>query len=234
MPEAEAAIDEALAVAPSYHHAHARKIWYLMGYRNDLAAARAQLEKAPSAYYTQEAFALMAGIVWLYSREPAKCLEALRAVSDYPQGSTIYEGPKAYLTGMAQRMMGNAEAARSDWRTALRVVEQRLTQQPNGSDLLEWKACLLAALGEHVAAEPLLREIRQRVSTGDKRLSEFGIAEILMLMGKSDDALASLEKWLASRREGPPSTSLRYNPVWDPLRGNPRFEALLKVAEPKK
>ena len=60
----------------------------------------------------------MAGLVWLYARDAAKCIDALRFASEYPDAPYFigFTGPKSYLTGLAQHAAGNKEAARSDWR----------------------------------------------------------------------------------------------------------------------
>ena len=131
-----------------------------------------------------------------------------------------------------------------EWRIALRVVEQRLATQPTLAELLESKAVVLAALEQSTEAESLLREIQQRVKAGERTVGitsqlvdEFSVARILAMLGRSDEACATLEsimnlgsgQTLAIRRN-----HLRYHPEWDPLRGNPRFEALLKTWESKK
>ena len=83
--------------------------------------------------------------------------------------------------------------------------------------------------------EPLLRELRQRVSTGDPSLDEGYLAWILVQLDKPDEAITALELYYAR-----PSSAyfsrvwIRYNPIWDSLRGRPRFEALLKLPERKK
>ena len=228
--EAEAAADEVLALAPLYPDAHSLKIRLLLDYHEDLAAARQHLAKFPPDFYTTDVGAVTAAMVWLYSREPMKCLEVLRPARDYIQTLT-YTGPKAYLTGLAQQMAGNVDAAQTEWRAALRIVESRLAAQPNLGSLLVNKAFLVTALGERTEAESLLRVIRQRLQTGDRDISEFILARILVLMGKKEEALVALESLMKS--SGPTTqiqvrNQLRYHPDWDSLHGNPRFEALLK------
>jgi tetratricopeptide (TPR) repeat protein len=233
--EAEASIDEALALAPTYVRAHGFKISLLLEYHGNLALARAQLGKVPSTYLTSDEGALTAGLVWLYSRDSARCLAALRNASDYLQVTTLFRGPKAFLTGMAQKIAGNADAARADWRAALQLIEQRLAVQPNAIALLGWKAALLAELGERAEVEPLLREIRQRKSTGDGGVSDSDLARILVLLEKPDEAIAFLESAKQSFfSSNVVRINLLYDSAWDPLRGNPRFEALLKAPEQKR
>ncbi|MSU23578.1 MAG: tetratricopeptide repeat protein [Opitutus sp.] len=226
-PETEAAVDEALALAPAYSNAHAMKISLLMDYYGDMAKARQHLEKVPPDFYSRDAGVVTAAITWLYSREPLKCLEALRPARDYLRFSSFI-GPKAYLAGLAQTILGNADAARTEWRTALRVVDKLLETQPNSVALLENRALLLAALGQKDEAEPLLRELIQRATNSNN--AKFTVARVQALLGRADEAITTLES-ISGRGT---QNHLRYHPEWDSLRDNPRFQALLKAREQKK
>ena len=189
----------------------------------------------------------------IYLSEPAKALSALRYARDYLTGV----GPKATLTARAHRMAGNEEAARSDIKAALRLVEERLAVRPNDTLLLANKAQILALQGDKTAVEPLLREIRQRMSAGDRSMRQDYFAYLLMLSNEPEAALGALElfyEFASSEYQSKVSAAtsgavayygkaseeyrskigLRYDPVWAPLRGNPRFEALLKAPEAKK
>ncbi len=236
--EAEAAADEVLALAPHYPDANAMKLRLLLDYHGNLAAAREHLGKIPPAFLTTDSGAVIAGIVWLYSREPEKCLESLRPAQDFisqNNSGLVRSIPKAYLTGLAQRMAGNVDAARSDWRAALQVIEQRLATQPNAGPLLLNKTVLLALLGEHTEVEPLLREIRQRAATESEGNGRFNVARVLVMMGRQDEAMVALNSLAGEGNVGSTArNSLRYHPEWDALRGNPQFEALLKGPERKK
>jgi tetratricopeptide (TPR) repeat protein len=220
IPEAQVAVDEALALAPSYVKAHAFKLALLLAYES-LERAKAHLAKVPPAYLTDENGATMAALIWLYAREPGRCIEALRVAPDYPVTNAVagFTGPKAYLSGLAQQSAGNRDAARTEWQTALRVVEQRLAGRPNTGELLVWKATLLAALGDRAAVAPLLADLLQRQAT-DGSVRPQAIARIHVLLGEPAAALDVLER---SARE---RNSLRYEPVWDPLRDDPRFQVL--------
>ena len=233
--EAEATIDEVLALAPNYPDANAMKIVLLLDYHGDLAAAQRHVGKFSPDFFTSDSGASAAAIVWLYARESKMAIEALRPAHEYL--TTIsYVGPKALLTGFAQRMAGNADAARTDWRAALHVVDQRLTSQPNDVELLKAKAGLLALLGERAQFDPLLRELQQRMETGG--VSRFELALLFSLADMTEDALTALEaaaqQKLITTSASARRNSLRYSPEWDSLRGNPRFEALLKAPEQKK
>ncbi|MSU24906.1 MAG: TIR domain-containing protein [Opitutus sp.] len=235
--EAEVAWDESLALAPQIMDAQREKLNFLLDVRGDLARAQAHLAKVPPAFFLDDRGAVIAYYVALYARDPGKCLEYLRHAKDSLADGY---GPKAALTADAHRLAGNAEAARTDFKAALRVVDDRLASEPNNGRLLLNRAVILIALGDRAAAEPLVREIRQRANTVDSADSRgvMSVAQLLAQLGEHEGALAALESVRQVEfSKGSLSTFrvfLRYHPVWDPLRGNPRFEALLKAAEQKK
>jgi hypothetical protein len=155
--------------------------------------------------------------------------------TDYIEKGPIANGPKAYFTGLAQQEAGNGEAARSDWQTALQVVEQRLKTQPGSIELHGWRALLLAQLGERADGEEASRIYEQLVETdgadavkGYRDLRRVRVACIKATLGHQDEVVADLMKIHSQ-----PSPGLRYSPEWDCLRGNPRFQAWLKSNPPK-
>ncbi len=227
--EAEAAFDEALAVAPHYANANWEKLNLLLDIRRDLPRAQAHLAKIPPDPIANEGNATNAMAVYL--KDPARALKVLSRSNDFLVGM----GPKATLTALAHRMAGNEEAARSDLKAALRLVEERLTVQPNETRLLANKAEILALQGDRPAAEALVRDFRQRISAGDLSINYEHLAYLLMLVNQPEAALTALEsRFGTATRSYISKINLRYSSAWDPLRGDPRFEALLKAPEPKR
>ncbi len=229
--EAEAAFDEALGIAPNYVTAIAFKLNLVLRVSGDLGRAQALLAKAPPTFFVDPRGAFEAFYVALYLRDAGKCLEFVKNVVDYRPN----DGPKARLTGRAQRLAGNEEAARTDFRAALRVVDDRLAAEPNNSLLLFFRADILAKLGDRLAAEPLVREVSQRVASGDREVDETMLAELQMQLNQREVALVTLENYFRDAKSADDSRVwLRFDPIWDPLRSDPRFEALLKAPERKK
>jgi hypothetical protein len=59
-----------------------------------------------------------------------------------------YRGPKGLLIGDAHQVAGRADAATIEWQATLKLVDQRLVDQPKDSQLLGMRVLLLARLGQ--------------------------------------------------------------------------------------
>jgi tetratricopeptide (TPR) repeat protein len=233
--EGENVIDQVLAVHPT-PAGYLRKLYYVALLHGDLEEASELLDKIPAPFFSEEWGAYWASTIWLWRREPDKALSVLNALpTDYIEKSSTANGPKAYFTGLAEQMAGNADAARSDWQAALQVVEQRLKADPGSLELLGWRAILLARLDERAEGEEALRIYMQLVGTngggGDGRVFRYihptRVALIEALLGRQDEAVNSLMQYGSQ-----PWPTLRYSPDFDCLRGNPRFQAWLKSNPP--
>ena len=80
-----------------------------------------------------------------------------------------------------------------------------------------------AALAEAQRASELRPESKD--AFGGPEIME-GVAEVHAVLGNNDRAIEILEG-LLSRPSGVTAQMLRINPIWDPLRGDPRFQALI-------
>ena len=88
-------------------------------------------------------------------------------------------------------------------------------------------AAALAYLGDTDEAERLLAGLEQRAA--DEWVSRMTIGVVYAALGRTDDAMAALERAFEERDCW--VVALDVEPAWTALRGNPRFEALVaKVA----
>jgi tetratricopeptide (TPR) repeat protein len=232
--EAAAVIDRALAVDRSVPNLELKSMIESAG-REDLDAAQAALDQLPASALLDDHPASVAAYLRLHRREPEKMLEILRAIPRDWLSSSQYVGPRAFLAGEAHALANRPEAAQADWRAALQLVEQRLATQANAPDLLLWKAELLADLGDRKEAARLL-DLEEQLSgpnAGDfnhllrrKRIS--------LLLGRRDAVM----DWFETSLKNPVGIPflhavVRFDPAYDPLRGDPRFEKLLRETLPK-
>jgi tetratricopeptide (TPR) repeat protein len=90
------------------------------------------------------------------------------------------------------------------------------------AQLLAARAEVLAASGEKDAARALVEQVEQRAGAIPPAVA---LAGARLALGDKEAALAWLEKALAQGDQL--LLRLKVNPMWDPLRGEPRFRALL-------
>ena len=113
---------------------------------------------------------------------------------------------------------------------AARAIQQDIEESPSNSGSRARMAVNLALRGEFDAA---VQEARLAVDlaakdafSGPGELDE--LAEVYVLSGRHDEAIDTLDRLLNTVYEGSLTREwLRLSPTWDPLRENPRFQALL-------
>ena len=113
----------------------------------------------------------------------------------------------------------------------MKQIDERLAATPNDRELLQWKAYLLAELGQGDEARALWK---RALGLPLGRPREMYYFEKIQMLGTDDEIMADLEK----RAERPAiavpnaiypfisAADLRLNPAWDRVRELPRFRAL--------
>ncbi len=232
--EAAAVVDQALATDRSVQNLELKSVIESAG-REDLDAAQAALDQLPASALLEDHPASVAVFLRRQRREPEKMLEILRSLPRDWLSSSQFVGPKAYLAGQAHALANRPEAAQADWRTALQLVEQRLAIQANDPGLLLWQAELLARLGQSREAGRLLALAEQLAGPGaGDAQSRLRRLQLSLLLGRRDAVL----DWLGVHLRDPAGlpflhAAARFEPFFDPLRGDPRFEKLLRDTRPK-
>src|SRR5437660_3918122 len=137
---------------------------------------------------------------------------------------------KYYIIGFARKALHEEAGAREALLKAKDVVEAQLKQSPDSPDLRIQLAKILAYLGEKDAA---LNEARRAAEILPESKDAFGgpeitagVAEVCSIVGENSRAIELLDGLLG--RPSPLTVPiLKLSPAWDPLRADPRFQALL-------
>jgi len=137
------------------------------------------------------------------------------------------------IVGGLQRRAGDAAAARKNLESARDRLEAALrNEQGNFIGLLSLSRALTELGDRDTALKTINRAIEQTPASSDALygpLLEDRRARIQAHFGETDAPIAALTRLLKLQyANGVSVTSLRLEPDWDPLRGDPRFEALLK------
>lgn len=201
----------------------------------DLALAQATTDQSPPSELQSEIAAGNAIRIAFYRRDPERMLAILNGLPHDFLDSRAYVGPRQYLTGWAHQIAGRTERAKIEWRKALAVLEAARAAAPDRVVLVDLQAEIHGLLGETKEGGQLLAEAGR--IAGDPpdtvTLENYGA---YLALGRNEPVLAWLEIFLRARQNflwATTHATARFSPVCDGLRGDPRFEKLLRETLPK-
>jgi serine/threonine protein kinase/tetratricopeptide (TPR) repeat protein len=146
-----------------------------------------------------------------------------------------------FSMGVVARLKGDAAAARAAFTRARAQLEEDLRLHPDSIGILADLGLIDAALGKKEEAlsegrramelAPIAQEAMRGPCPNEVCVTRAFI-KICAWVGETDLALEQLEA-VIKIPGGPSYGELRLDPMWDPLRGNPRFEKIAASLEPK-
>jgi serine/threonine protein kinase/cytochrome c-type biogenesis protein CcmH/NrfG len=236
--EALSTLDSVLAIAPKDVPTQVRRAWVQGEWRADPKPLHTTIEAilaedpsvAPAVVNSWLA-------VILRERDPAAAERALAAM---PPGGCYDENipfPKSWCEGLVARLRGDKPTAHEAFTRARNELQQTLYNQPGYAQGLCALGVVDAALGNK---EDAVREgaravelipVSKSVIEGPVLIQY--LAVIYAWTGDKDRAIERLAE--AAKLPGSHVTYgyLRLHPLWDPLRGDPRFEAIVASLAPK-
>jgi serine/threonine-protein kinase len=181
----------------------------------------------------------------ILERRTAPMIARLKEVLTNPEPTLGYTtGELLFSLGWAQEVAGDHAAAQGSWRQARSELEPFLKEQPENYYLIGNLALVNMGLGDKAAALALSERamaanpIEKDPLTGPWSLEI--LARVAAQMGEPDRAIAALEKLLSMPYAGSLSTImpltpalLRLDPMFDPLRNDPRFQKLVASPAPR-
>jgi TolB-like protein/Flp pilus assembly protein TadD len=228
---ADRLFDRAIEAAPNSVSARTGKAMLAVDLKGDLSEIDEQLAQIqPGATSDAEG---MVGRAYLLMLQ-RKFHDAVAILKQLPGDVRSDDKPKEYLEGALYTFVNDKEHARSAFQRARSILEKAIQEGSDDASRHMMLGMVLAGLGEKNAAIAegkrammLLPESRDALDGPKMTLA---LAQIYAWTGENDAALELLERSLITPA-GVTVSSLKLNPIWDPLRSDGRFQALIEISQ---
>ena len=229
-PAALKACDQMLDILPGNSDALANKVAIYQA-QGDLATAASMLSLLPP--FPDPYVSRLQIYQWAYEHRYAEGIAASQAAAARPG---LAENEKIFIESnlaLFQQFAGDAAAARNTWQHVRAAIEAVLPNKREGFAYFEL-ALANVALGDTAKAFTIIE--RNATSVSKDAVATAGVlvirAAVSAQAGEKDLAIQQLEI-SAQAPNGVDYGDLKLNPIWDPLRSDPRFEKIVASLAPK-
>jgi TolB-like protein/Flp pilus assembly protein TadD len=234
---AKGAYDKAIAAGSQQPIAYIRRAALDFGETGESTTLRAALGKWPQVDVGggETAWRIMFAMI---DRNFDAAYQALAQSprADFQEVDFSFYFPRSWYEAIIARAQGDQAKSAGAFGDARAVFERRLQLKPEDARTLAVLAQVDAGLGRKDLA---IREAQHAVElmpmsrdAYDAPLVQQGLAQVYAWTGEKEQAVKLVEQ-IVSVPSYLSYGYLRFDPQWDPLRGDPRFEKLLTSVKPK-
>jgi TolB-like protein/Tfp pilus assembly protein PilF len=229
------AYDQVLEISPDNGDALANKAGIYQAQGNLSAAAtllsRLRPEPGNDAFYYQIQ-------QWTYERRYNDAIAELKGGigrNDRP----LPARQEAYYTStlaLLQQFSGDTAAAHVTWQQVQTKVEQLRRSKGGDSELEGLAASAYVGLGDKTKAFAIMKEAQMVVlASKDELMAAYFSETMVRITAQAGEKELALDQLAISAQKpyGVTYGDLKLNPLWDPLRGDPRFEKIAASLAPK-
>ncbi len=229
---AEKTFDRGIELAPTSLGLRALRAVLAMSWKGDLSLSKKMLATVPPGVDPEGMISWGHISTFIYERKFAEALAYLQKtpVLFFHLGDDSAPVPRAFVEGILNHFLNDKNKARAAFARALPELEKAVRDNPNNAPRHSRLGQVLCGLGrteeairEGKRALELLPETKDALEGPARTLD---LAQIYAWTGENDAALKLLEHSL-STPAGITVPLLKIDPVWDPMRSDPRFQALI-------
>jgi TolB-like protein/Tfp pilus assembly protein PilF len=223
--ESKREFERAIALNPNYAPAHH---WYGFGVLLPLGEFDRAIAEVKRALELDPFSAIMnanLGFCYLYARRYPEAIAQFRKAAELDPSS-----PAPHLgLGEAYELSGQREQAITEYERAGNLFSQLTHIPPTSDNFLPSLAGRYVLKGERAKALQLLDHYKGPTQRG--AAPDFAVALDYVRLGDNNKAIDWLERSYQNKEPGF-LEDIKVNPLLDPLRGDPRFEALVEKIVP--
>ena len=228
---ADRLFDRAIEAAPNSVGPRLGKAMLAADLKGDLSEIDTQLVQVELRTQSDAENTFYQAYLLMLQRKFEQALAVLKQIPDNVRGD---EKPKEYLEGALYSFLNDKQRAHSAFQRARPILEKAIQQGFDDASRHMTLGMVLAGLGEKDAAiaegkraVALLPESQDALDGPKMTLA---LAQIYAWTGENNAALELLERSLITPA-GVTVSSLKLNPIWDPLRSDARFQALVDIPQ---